>query len=128
VIGFHSKHTKRLLPPYYDVAQVFGSIRNQLVEEMGHFKFIRCSCRTWSGCRIAEFESLDFAQNTPNDSSHHIMMLPKFLARSEIDSSKKLEISSSYEVRIVNGVVVGLHISSDRISLKTHQMPPPTIL
>ncbi|CAL8089679.1 unnamed protein product [Prunus armeniaca] len=43
-IGFHTKQTESLLPPYYDVPH---------------------------------FYPLDFAQNTPNDSSHHIMMFPK---------------------------------------------------
>ena len=38
-IGFHSKLIKWLLPPYYDDAQVLGSIGNQLVYEIGHFKF-----------------------------------------------------------------------------------------
>ena len=53
-IGFHSILTKELLPPCYDVAQVLGPIRNQLVNELGHFKFVRCSCRTFSGYRIAK--------------------------------------------------------------------------
>ena len=84
------------------------------------------------------------------------MMLPNFLARSEINRSKKLDIpsslevrsvngvagalhssndwskeldtSSSYEVRSVNGVVCSLQSSSDRISLKTHRMTLTTIL
>ena len=34
VIEFYLKLTKRLLLTYYDVAQVLGSIRNQLVNEM----------------------------------------------------------------------------------------------
>ncbi|CAL8112328.1 unnamed protein product [Prunus armeniaca] len=33
-IGLHSKHTKRLLPPYYDVPQVLDSIRYRLVLEI----------------------------------------------------------------------------------------------
>ena len=53
VIGFHSKVTKWLLPPYYDVAQVLAWIRTQLVEEIGHFKFIRSSYCKWSGWRVA---------------------------------------------------------------------------
>ncbi|CAL2230182.1 unnamed protein product [Prunus armeniaca] len=42
---------------------------------------------------------LDFTQNTPNDSSHHIMMFPKFWTQSDIDWSVKLDDSGSYEVR-----------------------------
>ncbi|CAL2230194.1 unnamed protein product [Prunus armeniaca] len=42
---------------------------------------------------------LDFAQNTPNYSSHHIMMFPKFWTQSDIDWSVKLDDSGSYEVR-----------------------------
>ncbi|CAL8089693.1 unnamed protein product [Prunus armeniaca] len=45
------------------------------------------------------FYPLDFAQNTPNYSSHHIMMFPKFWTQSDIDWSVKLDDSSSYEVR-----------------------------
>ncbi|CAL8089714.1 unnamed protein product [Prunus armeniaca] len=33
------------------------------------------------------FYPLDFTQNTPNDSSHHIMMFPKFWTQSDIDWS-----------------------------------------
>jgi hypothetical protein len=40
------------------------------------------------------------------------MMLPKFLARSEIKTSK-LDTSSSYEVRTVNGMVGTLHSYSN---------------
>ncbi|CAL8112280.1 unnamed protein product [Prunus armeniaca] len=74
-IGFHSKHTKWLLPPYYDVPQVLDSIRYRL------------------------FYPLDFTQNTPNDSSHHIMMFPNFWTQSDIDWSVKLDDSGSYDVR-----------------------------
>ncbi|CAL8089656.1 unnamed protein product [Prunus armeniaca] len=65
-IGFHEKHTKGLLPPYYDVPQ---------------------------------FYPLDFTKNTPKDSSHHIMMFPKFWTQFDIDWSVKLDDSCSYEVR-----------------------------
>ncbi|CAL9024823.1 unnamed protein product [Prunus brigantina] len=34
-IGFHSKPTTLLLPPYYDVPQVLDSIRYRLVHEIG---------------------------------------------------------------------------------------------
>jgi hypothetical protein len=56
------------------------------------------------------------------------MMLPKFVARSEINSLTKLEISSPHEVRTENGVVGILHSSIVWISLKSDQMAPPTIL
>ncbi|CAL2230161.1 unnamed protein product [Prunus armeniaca] len=42
-IGFHSKHTKSLLPPYYDVPQVLESFRYPLVREIGRFRLIRSS-------------------------------------------------------------------------------------
>ncbi|CAL8112334.1 unnamed protein product [Prunus armeniaca] len=45
------------------------------------------------------FYRLDFTRNTPNDSSHHIMMFPKFWTQSDIDWSLKLEGSGSYDVR-----------------------------
>ncbi|PQQ00596.1 hypothetical protein Pyn_05429 [Prunus yedoensis var. nudiflora] len=51
-------------------------------------------------------------------------MLPKFRARSEINRCKKLDDSSSKAVRSFNGVFGVLHSSSDRISLKTHQLTP----
>ncbi|CAL8112324.1 unnamed protein product [Prunus armeniaca] len=73
-IGFHSKHTKCLLPPYYDVPPVLDSIRYRL------------------------FYPLDFTQNTPNDSSHHVMMFPKFWTQPDIDWSVKLHDSGSYDV------------------------------
>ncbi|CAL2230173.1 unnamed protein product [Prunus armeniaca] len=131
-IGFHSKHTKLLLPPYYGVPQVLDSFRYRLVREIGRFRFVRSSFSKgvvgalhsfihwislkthgmtpttivrmkfvlkWSGCSIAQFYPLDFTQNTPNDSSHHIMMFPKFWTHSDIDWSVKLDDSGSYEVR-----------------------------
>ena len=45
-IRFHSKPTKCLLPPYYDVHQVLDSIRYRLVKEIGQFRFIRSSFLT----------------------------------------------------------------------------------
>ncbi|CAL2230195.1 unnamed protein product [Prunus armeniaca] len=42
-LGFHSKHTKSLLPPYYDVPQVLDSIRYRLVREIAQFRFVRSS-------------------------------------------------------------------------------------
>ena len=126
VIEFSSKLIEWLLPSYSVVSQVFGSIRNQLVKEIGHFKFVRSSFRKWSGWCITSFEWLDFPKNSPIYSSHHILLLPMFWARSEINWSKKLDISSSLDVRSVIGVVGGLHSSSDWISLLTHQwlLPP----
>ena len=53
----------------------------------------------WSGWCIVYFKRLDFTQNPPNDSSHNIMMFPKFLTRSDIDWSMKSDNSGSYEVR-----------------------------
>ncbi|CAL2230172.1 unnamed protein product [Prunus armeniaca] len=73
--GFHSKHSKSLLPPYYDVPQLLDSVRCPL------------------------FYPFDFTQNTPNDYSYHIMMFPKFWTHFDIDWSVKLDDSSSYEVR-----------------------------
>ncbi|CAL8089702.1 unnamed protein product [Prunus armeniaca] len=45
------------------------------------------------------FYALDFTQNTPKDSSHHIMMFPKFWTQSDMDWFVKLDDSGSYEVR-----------------------------
>ena len=67
---------------------------------------------------------IGFHQNPPNDSSHYIMMFPKFWTQSDIDWSMKLDNSCSYEVRYE----IVLHSSRDWISLKTHQMTPSTIL
>ncbi|CAL8112286.1 unnamed protein product [Prunus armeniaca] len=46
-----------------------------------------------------QFYPLDFTQNTPNDSSHHIMMFPNLWTQSDIDWSVKLDDSGSYDVR-----------------------------
>ena len=51
--GWISLQTKWLHPPYYNVAHGLGSIWNQLVKEIGHFKFVRSSYRRWSGRSIA---------------------------------------------------------------------------
>ncbi|CAL2230170.1 unnamed protein product [Prunus armeniaca] len=106
--GFHSKHSKSLLPPYYDVPQLLDSVRCPLFypldftqntpnDSSNHIimflKFWTQSDIDWS------FYPLDFTQNTPNDSSHHIMMFPKFWTQSDIDWSVKLHNSGSYEVR-----------------------------
>ncbi|CAL8153507.1 unnamed protein product [Prunus armeniaca] len=40
---------------------------------------------------------LNFTQNSPNDSSHNISVLPKFWAQTDFDWSKKLDNSGSYE-------------------------------
>ncbi|CAL2230169.1 unnamed protein product [Prunus armeniaca] len=98
-IGFHTKHTKSLLPPYYDVLKVLDSIRYRLVREIAQLRFVRMIVLKWSGWSIAQFYPLNFTQNTPNDSSHHIMMFPKFWTHSDIDWSVKLEDSGSNEVR-----------------------------
>ncbi|CAL8112332.1 unnamed protein product [Prunus armeniaca] len=106
-IGFHSKHTKSLLPPYYDVPQVLDSIRYRLVLEIGRFRFWTQSDIDWS-VKLHDsgsydvrsemewlFYPLDFTQNTPIDSPHHIMMFPKFWTQSDIDWSVKLDDSGS---------------------------------
>ncbi|CAL8112240.1 unnamed protein product [Prunus armeniaca] len=67
-IGFHSKPTKSLVPPYYVVPEVLDSIRYRLVHEIGLFSVCHCiSLKTnqitpptvrrkfvlkWSGCCI----------------------------------------------------------------------------
>ncbi|CAL9024854.1 unnamed protein product [Prunus brigantina] len=81
-IGFHSKPTTLLLPPYYDVPQVLDAIRYRLVHEIGQFRF-----------------RLDFTQSQRHDSSHHITMFPKFWTQSDIDWSMKSDNSGSYAVR-----------------------------
>ncbi|CAL2230225.1 unnamed protein product [Prunus armeniaca] len=83
-IGFYSQLCKRLLPPYYGVPQVLDSIRYRLVPEIGKFRL---------------FYPLDFTRNSPNDSSLHIMMFPKFWTQSDINWSVKLDNSGSYVVR-----------------------------
>ncbi|CAL8112336.1 unnamed protein product [Prunus armeniaca] len=45
------------------------------------------------------FYPLDFTQNTPIDSPHHIMMFPKFWTQSDIDWPVKLDDSGSCDVR-----------------------------
>ena len=47
-------------------------------------------------CIVVE---IGFRSNPPNDSSHHIMMFPKFWTQSDIDWSMKLDNSGLYEVR-----------------------------
>ncbi|CAL9005443.1 unnamed protein product [Prunus brigantina] len=42
-IGFHSKPTKRLIPPHYAVPHVLDLIRYRLVHEIGQFRFVRSS-------------------------------------------------------------------------------------
>jgi len=118
VVGLHLKLNKWLHPPYCEVCHVLSSIRNQLVKEIGHIKFVPYLVWLWD-CIIL--------QNSPNDSSHHVMMLTKFWDRYKINCSKKLDTSSSNEVRTVHGVVVGLHSSHVWILLKTHQMTPPLL-
>ncbi|CAL2239457.1 unnamed protein product [Prunus armeniaca] len=73
-IGFHSKPTKRLLPQYYDVPQVLDSIRYRMVHEIGQL-----------------------SPNQPNDSSHDIMMFPKYWTQSDFDWSMKSDNSGSYD-------------------------------
>ncbi|CAL8112242.1 unnamed protein product [Prunus armeniaca] len=70
-IGFHSKPTKSLVPPYYVVPEVLDSIRYRL-------------CLP-----------LYFTQNQPNHSSDHIMLFPKFWTQSDIDWYMKSDYSGS---------------------------------
>ncbi|CAL8089671.1 unnamed protein product [Prunus armeniaca] len=108
-IGFHSKHTKRLLPPYYVVPQFYPldfaqNTQNDTSHHIMMFpKFWTQSDIDWSvklhDSGSCHFYPLDFAQNTPNDTSHHIMMFPKFWTQSDIDWSVKLHDSGSYDVR-----------------------------
>ena len=98
-IGFHSKPTKWLLPSYYDVSQVLDAIRYRLVHDIGQFRFVRSSL--WNGV-VGVFHCFSHwisLKNSPNDSSHDIMMFPKFWTQSDIDWSVKLDNSGSYEVR-----------------------------
>ncbi|CAL8112306.1 unnamed protein product [Prunus armeniaca] len=116
-IGFHSKHTKRLLPPYYDVPQFYPSFFTQNTpNDSSHHtvmfpKFWTQSDIDWS-VKLHDsgsydvrsemewlFYPLDFTQNTPNDSSHHIMMFSKFWIQSDIDWSVNMDDSGSYDVR-----------------------------
>ncbi|CAL2230226.1 unnamed protein product [Prunus armeniaca] len=107
-IGFHSKLTKLLLSLYYDVPNVLDSIPYLLIPEIGQFKFVRSSFSNGFGLNpisigpriwTIQFYGLDFTQNSSNESSHHIMMFPKFWTQSDIDWSTKLDNSGSYEVR-----------------------------
>ncbi|CAL8089662.1 unnamed protein product [Prunus armeniaca] len=107
--GFHEKHTKGLLPPYYDVPQFYPlDFTQNTPTDTSHDitmfpKFWTQSNIDWSvklhDSGSCDFYPLDFAQNTPNYSSHHIMMYPKFWTQSDIDWSVKLDDSGSYDVR-----------------------------
>ncbi|KAL6284654.1 hypothetical protein ACE6H2_015583 [Prunus campanulata] len=70
---------------------------------------------------------LDFNQNSPHDSSHHIMMMPKFWSRSEINRCTKLDTSSSKAVcseleLLVYSVVlaIGFHSKHTKRLLPTY--------
>ncbi|CAL2256457.1 unnamed protein product [Prunus armeniaca] len=43
--------------------------------------------------------AIGFHSNSPNDSSHDIMMFPNLWTQSDVDWSKKLDNSGSFEVR-----------------------------
>ncbi|KAL6284636.1 hypothetical protein ACE6H2_015565 [Prunus campanulata] len=67
-----------------------------------------------------------FHQNSSNDSSQHIMMMPKFWARSEINRCTKLDTSSSKAVCselewLVYSVVLAIGFHS---KLTTGLLPP----
>ena len=57
-IGFHSKPTKWLLQQYYDVPQVFDSIRYRLFHEIWKFSFVRSSF--WNGVVGVLYSSRDW--------------------------------------------------------------------
>ena len=126
-IGFHSKSTKWLLPQYYDVPKVLDSIRYRLVEEIRQFRFVRSSF--WNGMvSVLLVLAIRFRSK-----------LIKWLLPQHYDAPQVLdliwyqlvhEIGQFRFVRrsLLNGVVGVLHSSRDWISLKTHQMTPPTIL
>ena len=125
--GFHSRQTKWLLPPYYDVAQVFGSIWNQLVKEIG----------SWSSCEVRSVNVvvvhciglvIGFSSKLSK------WLLPPYYDVSQVLGSignqlvKEIGHFYSLEFRSVNGVVDTLQSSSNWISLKTHRMTTSTIL
>ena len=88
----------------------------------------------WSGWRIVQFWRLDFTQNPPNDSSHYIMMFPKFWTQSDIYWSMKLANSGSYEVRSEMGWLVyctvlgiGFHSKPTRLLLPQYYDVPQVL-
>ncbi|CAL8112246.1 unnamed protein product [Prunus armeniaca] len=99
-IGFHSKPTKSLLPPYYVVPQ-----------------------------------RLHLTQNQPNDSSHHVMLFPKFWTQSDIDWPMKSDYSGSKEVRsemewLVYCIVlaIGFHSKPTKSFLPPHYVVPQCLV
>ncbi|CAL8112254.1 unnamed protein product [Prunus armeniaca] len=92
-IGFHSKPTKSLLPPYYVVPQVLDSIRYRLVHEIGLFRFIGSSFRNGVVGVLHSFSHWISLK------TNHIMLFPKFWTQSDIDWSMKSDYSGSLGIR-----------------------------
>ena len=57
---------------------------------------VRCEMEWLVYCIVLD---IGFHSKSLNDSTHHIMMFPKFCTQSNIDWSTKLDSSGSYEVR-----------------------------
>ena len=126
-IGFHSKLTKWLLPQYFEVPQVLGSIRYRLVHEIGQFSFVRSSF--WNGVVGVLYSSRDWISLK----THQMIPPPYYVVPQVLDSIRYGLVHEIGQFRFVrssfwNGVVGILHSFRDWISLKTHQMTPPTIL
>ena len=115
-IGFHSKPTKWLLPPYYDVPQVLDSIRYRLVHEIGQFKFVGSSF--WNWVVGVSHSSIDWISLK----THQVLDIIPYGLVHEIGQFRFVRSS------LWSGVVGVLHGFSNWISLKIHQMTPPTIL
>ena len=126
-IGFHSKPTKWLLPPYYVVPQVLDSIRYRLVHEIGLFRFVASSFRNGVVGVLHSFShwiSLQTNQMTPP---------PYYVVPQVLDLIRYRLVHETGLFRFVgssfwNGVVGVLNSLSHWISLNTNQITPPTIL
>ncbi|CAL8153563.1 unnamed protein product [Prunus armeniaca] len=120
-----SSHNVMMLTMFWTQSDIDWSMKldNSSSYEV-HTKFVL----KWGGWCIAQFQPLDFTQNSPNDSSHNMMMFPKFWTQSDIDWSKKLDNSGSYEVRseMVYCVVlaIGFHSKLTKSLLPQHYDVP----
>ena len=130
-IGFHLKLTKWLLPQYYDVPQVLDSIRYRLVhnwstkfDKSGSYE-VRSEIEWLLYCMVLEigFHSKPTKWLLPQyyDVPHVLCSIWYRLVH-EIGQFRFVW------TMFLNGVVGVLYSSRDWISLKTHQMTPPTIL
>ncbi|CAL8112326.1 unnamed protein product [Prunus armeniaca] len=81
-----------MFPKFWTQSDIDWSVK---LDDSGSYDV--CSTMEWLVYCIVL--SIGFTQNTPNDSSHHIMMFPKFWTQSDIDWSVKLDDSGSYDVR-----------------------------